>query len=115
MKSLALPASRGKPGRKPSTTDIAQFANERRPKLTWKEISTLIGKDSIRTTRELATMTSENIREAWRRYYGKKMSVAAKLGASFAAKRGPQIRCKKVRVPAEGLVFACALRDRKGH
>ena len=71
-KVIAVPADRGKPGRKPSTADIAQFANERRPKLTWKEIYVDWKRQHPNDPRT-ATITSENIREAWRRYYGKKM------------------------------------------
>ena len=71
-KSLALPASRGKPGRKPSTADIAQFANEQRPKMTWKEIYVDWKRQHPNDPRN-SDDDQRDIREAWRRHYGKKM------------------------------------------
>ena len=43
------------------------------------------------------------------------VSEAAKLGATFAAKREPQNRAQDLRVPEVELVFAGAARARKGH
>ena len=56
----------GKPGRPATTRDLAQFALERRPKFTWKEIATewktLHPNDS-------RNITAEKIKDAYRRAY----------------------------------------------
>ena len=73
--SRAAPADRGKPGRKPCTADIAQFANKRRPGKTWKEICVEWKRQHPNDPRT-AKLTLEKVREAWRRYYGSKKSRA---------------------------------------
>lgn len=61
----------GKPGIKDSTADIAAYANERRPRLSWKQIYRDWKSDYPDDPRN-ATLNSEKIREAWRRHYGDK-------------------------------------------
>lgn len=54
----------GKPGRRSSTKPLADFALERRPQLTWKEIS-----KEWKTIQPDQPSTPEKIREAYRRFY----------------------------------------------
>jgi hypothetical protein len=70
-----VPAKRGKPGRKPSTADIARFANERRPGKTWKEIYVEWKRRHPNDPRT-ATLSWEKVREAWRRHYRDKKKRA---------------------------------------
>jgi hypothetical protein len=65
------PASRGKPGRKTVNGDIAEFANERRPGMTWKEICSAWKREHPDDPRN-EKLTPEKVRDAWRRHYGDK-------------------------------------------
>lgn len=63
------PSAPGRPGRKNETHDIAVFANERRPTMTWDEIH----RQWIRVRQDdKRFMTKERIREAHRRHFGNK-------------------------------------------
>jgi hypothetical protein len=68
--------SRGKPGRKTTTADIAAFANECRPKMTWKEICSVWKREHCDDKR-VEYMTSGKVREAWRRHFGDKYLLEA--------------------------------------
>jgi hypothetical protein len=64
-------ASRGKPGRKAVNADIAAFANERRPGISWKEIYYAWKREHPNDPRN-KDLTPERIRGDWRRHYGGK-------------------------------------------
>lgn len=59
----------GKPGRPPTMTDIADFANERRPKVMWKDIFDEWKRLHPNDTREI---TFGKMKEAHARVYGRK-------------------------------------------
>jgi hypothetical protein len=61
----------GKPGRKCTTRDIAIYANERRPEMTWKEICSAWKHDHLDDPRN-AKLTGETIRDSCRRQFGNK-------------------------------------------
>jgi hypothetical protein len=63
----------GKPGRKCTTRDIAIYANERRPEMTWKEICSAWKHDHPDDPRN-AKLTGETIRDSCRRHFGAKKS-----------------------------------------
>lgn len=56
----------GMPGRPTTTRDLAEFANDRRPRLTWKEIATEWKRLHSQETREI---TPDKMKEAHRRAY----------------------------------------------
>lgn len=63
------PSPPGRPGRKDETRDIAEFANDRRPKMTWEEIYLEWIRKFPNDTR---VRNKESVREAHRRYFGDK-------------------------------------------
>ncbi len=65
------PAARGKPGRKPVNADIAAFANERRPGMTWKAIYYAWKREHPNDPRN-KDLTPEKVRGDWRRHYNGK-------------------------------------------
>lgn len=64
-------AAVGRPGRKNTTADIAEFANARRPHKTWKEI---LGEWRTAFPDDTRVTSEKQIQEAWRRHYRKKKS-----------------------------------------
>ena len=64
-------AARGKPGRKATSADIAAFANERRPAMSWKEICCAWKREHPKDPRA-KDMNPEKVRDAWRRHFGGK-------------------------------------------
>ena len=61
----------GKPGVKDSTADIADYANERRAGMTWKEICSAWKGEHSNDPRN-KKLNREKVREAWRRHFGDK-------------------------------------------
>lgn len=63
------PAAPGRPGRRRETYDIAVFANERRPAMTWDEIY----REWVRQfSTDKRVRDKKSIREAHRRFFGDK-------------------------------------------
>jgi hypothetical protein len=73
-------ASGGKPGRKAVNADIAAFANERRPGMTWKAIYYAWKREHPNDPRN-KDLTPERVRGDWRRHYGGKTSLMNKSRA----------------------------------
>jgi hypothetical protein len=69
--SRSPPADRGKPGCKPVNADIAAFANERRPGMSWKAIYYAWKREHLNDPRN-KDLTPEKVRGAWRRHFGGK-------------------------------------------
>lgn len=63
------PSPPGRPGRKEETRDIAEFANTRRPQMTWDEISREWKRSNPNDSR---VCNKEVVRGAHRRYFGDK-------------------------------------------
>jgi hypothetical protein len=61
----------GKPGCRAKTADIAAFANERRPEMSWKDICCAWKREHSDDPRN-KDLTASKVREAWRRHYGDK-------------------------------------------
>ena len=72
VKSASSPsAPNGRPGRKDSTADIAAFSNGLRPTMSWKGIYYTWKREHPEDPRN-KTLTSEKVRNAWRRHFGGK-------------------------------------------
>ncbi len=70
------PSMHGRPGRKNETFDIAVFAQERRPRMTWDEIY----QDWVRNQPDdKRVFSKENIRGPYRRHFGDKSKAAKRL------------------------------------
>ncbi|HQZ63792.1 MAG TPA: hypothetical protein PLY87_01895 [Planctomycetaceae bacterium] len=63
------PSPPGRPGRKEETRDIAEFANSRRPQMTWAEI---YREWKQQFPSDVRVHNKESIRDAHRRYFGDK-------------------------------------------
>jgi hypothetical protein len=70
-KALMSPAPGGTPGRSATMSDIAAYANERRPSVPWKDICSAWKREHPDDPRA-KTLTKNKVREAWRRHCGDK-------------------------------------------
>ena len=70
------PSAPGSPGRKSDTYDIACFANERRPAMTWDGIYREWVRQSPSDKR---VRDKESIREAHRRFFGDKANARSRI------------------------------------
>lgn len=73
LRDRATPLTHGKqprkPGRKNTTRELADFANEHRPEKTWKDIAEAWNKKHPNATEKVK---ANQVRDAWRRAYGDK-------------------------------------------